>query len=346
MVLSLSPSAHCAENLLDSERRLAQAKKIVVMINGKMKDVPCFGSGIAFGWGVGRLYIATARHVVRKDPDDTGDSSRIDATDITVEFSLMPGEKFSAKLLGDYRDSKENDLAVLAVPNVDSLGLKKEFFPFAIIDESPDFTFGDNLHSIAQPNGQRWTLNAMPYKYKDEHTSDYEFEVSALPPGVSGGALFTTELKLVGMIKRKNVSDGVALRIDRMIEILKSWGYPVHLSKWQVKDALGITNINIVKPPQNSKFFRFDGLSFKVCDSCEDTAVFCDRWVHDIESLDGKRVRTYPLKDAPDKDFLNELVQAAGGKPMQVPYSELYVALQTGVVNCVMISQPFVDRLP
>ncbi|BBO75788.1 hypothetical protein DSCW_32050 [Desulfosarcina widdelii] len=335
-----------ADSALNSERRVKQAKKIVAMISGEFKDAPCVGTGIVFGAANNRLYIATARHIVRKDPNFSGESAVEDAHNIKVEFSQLPGEKFTAKLLSDYREAKETDLAVLVVTHAESLGLTRQLFPFAIIDENTDMAWGDSLHAITHEKGQKWSLNAIPFKFKKKRLADYEFEATNLPPGSSGGALFTTDLKLIGMIKRSNLNDGIALRIDSMTAILKNWGLPVSLRQWRAKDALGIKNTQIITLTKKSRFFHPDGLSFSACDICKETVVFCDRWVHELEDLKDKRVRIVSLKEADNPDILQEVVTAAGGKPFKIPFAELYPSLEKGVIQCVMTDVQYIDRLP
>ena len=87
-------------------------------------------------------------------------------------------------------------------------------------------------------------------------------------------------------------------------------------------------------------------MSFRACDRCKETVVFCDRWVHELEDLKDKRVRIVVLKEADNPDLLEEIVTVAGGKPVKMPFAELYPALQKGVVQCAMTGSQYIDRLP
>jgi hypothetical protein len=249
-------------------------------------------------------------------------------------------------LLSDYRGAKEIDLAVLVIRNAGSLGLTQNIFPFAMVDENVNLNWGDSLHSVSYAKGQKWSLNAIPYKFKKKQFTDYEFEANNLAPGTSGGALFTTELKLVGLVKRTNINDGIALAMDSLLEALKSWGLPVSLRKWRPEDALGIKDSKQVTLKKSSRFLFRDGLSFRACDICEETVVFCDRWVHELADLKDRRVRIFPLKEADNPDILEEVVSAAGGEPVKLPFAELHPALEKGVVRCAMTGSQYIDRLP
>ena len=336
-------AAAAEEAAVESLKRQEQARKIVVLVTAHFDTQPSYGAGVVVGAGTNRLYIATARHVVRVDSEFGGDTE--DATRIDVELALLPGESITAKLLPDRRGSKDNDVAILMIRGLDELDIEEHRFPFSIVGNPEKMKRGDNLFAISQPGGKRWVMNVAPYRLERLGTATIDFNTQRVPDGSSGGGLFDDQLRLVGMVNR----DHVAIRIDSMMNLLKSWKYPLDLGPWRVVDAFGVTHQKTISLPRDkrvSHFFHPTGLNFIACEDCESTSVFCDRWVNELEDLENKKVRVYSLKDSDEPDILTQLVEAAGGKPLPIAFNETYPALETGVIDCLMTSPKGIDRLP
>src|SRR2546423_7152773 len=94
-------------------------RQIVPKIEAKVNGGTRIGAGIIVGRANGRVYVATANHVVRDDQP---------ATSVTVTFGNLPGEEFSANVLSPLPTTL--DLAVIAIPDNK---LPKDFFPTKIL---------------------------------------------------------------------------------------------------------------------------------------------------------------------------------------------------------------------
>ena len=61
-----------------------EVKPLLVMIDGRLKEIGVFGAGIILGVRSDRLYIATANHVVRKGTHQI--------ENLRVQLKFLPGE--------------------------------------------------------------------------------------------------------------------------------------------------------------------------------------------------------------------------------------------------------------
>jgi hypothetical protein len=189
------------------------------MVKCRVGDDDSYGAGIIFGAQSGRLYIATANHVVR--------STENDAKDIKVEIKSRPGEWFPAKLL-DNADGGL-DLAVLSLEDpISSVGQTS----IQVLGEPESLSRGDFAYHVGFPRMRPWYVNTTPDTISRISTESIFFESNTVDKGDSGGTLLNNAGELVGMIKEYQPPEGVAVRIDRVAAKLKEWGYPVRLYKF------------------------------------------------------------------------------------------------------------------
>jgi outer membrane protein assembly factor BamB len=194
-------------------------KQLVVMIRGKLADVDVIGAGIIVGIDQDRIYIVTANHVVRQGP-------QTEMTGLKVLLKWLPGEWTDAKLLADF--DADLDVAVISVPGARSLILNRRLL-FDRLGSEPQRK--DQVYTIGFPGGQQW-FSRVTADIVSGSTSDLiTFETTFLQPGSSGGALVNANWEIVALVKQDQPPNGVAVRIDRVIEKLTQWSYPNRLAK-------------------------------------------------------------------------------------------------------------------
>jgi S1-C subfamily serine protease len=194
--------------------------ELIVMIAADLDSERRIGAGIVVGVSGGRLYIVTANHVVRHGTQQ--------ARTLGVTFRSLPGEPAAAKLLSDFDEGL--DLAVLAVDS-GGLGIKTRSLPFDRLGDANVLYRGDPVYAVGQPNGVRWRVSATPDRMSRKAADSIYFESSSVAPGHSGGGLLNGRWQLVGMIRGDQTPEGEAVRLSRVIERLKEWGYPVNLGR-------------------------------------------------------------------------------------------------------------------
>ena len=205
-----------------------EAKQLIVMIEGKMRGEAVIGAGIIIGSGADRLYIATANHVVRQG------TNRLEQVRVRLKF--LPGEDVKAEILRDF--DRTLDLAVLRVKGVKELAIAVDEIPFRLLGAADELKRGDAVFSIGYPRGVRWQVNVSPDRISENLGDSLAFESQLVANGHSGGGLFNKDWALVGMITADQPPNGVATRIDGVLEQLRRWGYPVKLTRQVSKTPL------------------------------------------------------------------------------------------------------------
>jgi osmotically-inducible protein OsmY len=197
-----------------------QARRLVVMVDGRFEDEATRGAGIVIGtWG-DRLYLATAYHVVRRD----GAVAR----DVTVRLLTVPGQRFPATVL-EHAD-RWLDLAVLSVVGERGQPPGIAGIPFASLGAPRELKLGDPLFAVGNPLGTAWGDNLTPYLFRKSDGDQFAFEALSIQVGHSGGGVFDRGWRLVGMVVRDEPPDAVALSIERIVGRLADWGYPIALT--------------------------------------------------------------------------------------------------------------------
>jgi outer membrane protein assembly factor BamB len=195
-----------------------QVKRLVVMIRGKLAEAEIIGAGIIVGATPDRVYVATANHVVRQG------TTAANALEVLLKW--LPGEWKPATVLPDA--DANDDLAVVAIGDAATVASARRNLAFA--RRAGGVKPLDQVIAVGYPAGQAW----MPRITRDpvsEVTSDtVRWEASYLERGHSGGALVNGNWDIVGLVKHDRPPVGVAIHIDRVVERLKQWGYPVTLT--------------------------------------------------------------------------------------------------------------------
>ncbi len=101
--------------------------------------------------------------------------------------------------------------------------------PFQRLGAADGLKRGDEVFTIGQPRGRSWQVNVNPDRISANTGDNLTFESILIANGHSGGGLFNKDWELVGMIARDAPPEGMAVRIDRVLDQLKRWRYPVDL---------------------------------------------------------------------------------------------------------------------
>jgi len=197
-----------------------EAKDLIVMVRCELGGTETYGAGIIVGTRSDRLYIATANHVVRKGIHD--------AEDLRVELRSLPGESIEANLL-DYAD-EDLDLAVLNVAGLSQHHISLDGLRFDVLGNAEGLQKQDPVFHVGNRSGYKWRPNLKADLISEVLATELRFESSLIAPGSSGGGLFDERWNLVGLVRADHPPDGVAIRIDRVLERLEGWGYPVDLT--------------------------------------------------------------------------------------------------------------------
>jgi len=195
-----------------------QLKQLVVMLQVKLGDRTFNGAGIIFGQRGDQLYILTAKHVVREGLSQ--------AESVRVRFKWLPGESKDGKVLDDADDSL--DLAVLAVSGAGSLSLPT--MAWNALASPSRIKPGQDVVPIGFPDGRAWFTPQLRSKVQEVSGQFIEFQ-GDLHAGNSGGALVTDDWSIVALVSQIRPPTNQSTRIDRVVEKLKEWGYPVSLTE-------------------------------------------------------------------------------------------------------------------
>jgi hypothetical protein len=198
----------------------ARCWNLVVQIEGKEIDgKPVLGSGIIFGYKEDALYIATAKHVVRRE------LSQLAGLRVRTK-SLLPGETLAATLTSD--STPELDLAVLVVRDIQKYRIPLEKIPFDRVGKPQSLRANEKVYALGLPITQA-DEPLQADEFVEAAVSKLLFRSKTVREGYSGGALFNPNWQLVGMIRADDPPFAHAIAIDQILAELKDWGYPVNL---------------------------------------------------------------------------------------------------------------------
>jgi hypothetical protein len=201
-----------------SEDASEAARKLVVVVRGSLDGTDVLGGGLIVGMGQDRLFIATANHVVRQGVKT--------AERLRVRFRWLP-ESFEASLLEDVDPTL--DLAVLSVRGLAQLAIGEAALSFDQLGDVRATKRGAPVYSVGHPRGTLWRIGVTPERVSQISGEAILFESSVLLPGHSGGGLVDDHGRLLGMIRKDLQPDGDAVIMDRVIERLREWNYPIAL---------------------------------------------------------------------------------------------------------------------
>ena len=194
-----------------------KTKPLVVMIKGTLADEDTIGAGFIVGTANDRLYIATANHVVRRGGNEM--------KGVRVLFDWLPGEWIEAKLL-DSADSNL-DLAVLAVENLKRLSA--DHLAFDRLAPAPP-TVQQGVFFIGYGGGTAWHTRRAVDAISRVSGETIHFQSAFLVQGDSGGVLVTEDWRILGMLRSDQAGEANALAVQRILDKLREWNFPVTLS--------------------------------------------------------------------------------------------------------------------
>ncbi len=189
---------------------------LIAMVSGQFGSSAVFGAGIVFGRAKDRLFIATANHVVRRGPEVAA---------LQVRLRPWPERRFPAKV--EEHADRDLDLAVLRLEDLQ--GIDVCALALDRMGDTNTLQRGSGVYPMGNPNGVPWGLPVQADRIADVHGAEIAFQSALIAMGHSGGGLLNSQAQLVGMIRADEPPYGLAIRLDKVLETLRAWGYPVHL---------------------------------------------------------------------------------------------------------------------
>jgi hypothetical protein len=221
--------AGCISTLLNASAAGAQggnvpdeAKAFVVHVESYFpgSGVPEQGAGIVFGAAEGILYVATAGHVVQRDT--------VVARDIWLRS--FGGDSIRATLAHPSTDTLV-DLAVLSVGTDPSRLPTWQPQSWDRQGDVRSLRSDDPVNPVGCPQGDCWRAPAPADRVVGKLDLAILFQSFFVGPGSSGGALFNGSWEVVGMVIKDAPPLATAIPIDRLLEQLRIWRYPVMLRR-------------------------------------------------------------------------------------------------------------------
>jgi hypothetical protein len=189
-----------------------------------------FGAGLVVGRTPERTVIVTALHVVANEAGDL-------APEITIEFRTRRGRFYSASASPQYVD-RVLDLAVLLVEH-DRAGVTPDVLEGsarAALSPTPTVQLmGANVSLIGAMNHQRWARGPQTDIVVRATAQQVRVRSGEAAAGASGGGIFDSFGRLLGMASRIDSASGELLVIP-MSEVtarLRRWGMPTTLETTQ-----------------------------------------------------------------------------------------------------------------
>jgi hypothetical protein len=193
------------------------AKDAIVMIRTQLPGGTQMGAGIIVATTQREVYVVTANHMVRRGGV---------ASSIELQFASAPGRWVTASLL-DFRDV-DLDLAAVVTPlpqNFNAASLKTVLAapPRQLRREMDVFALG-------YPRERAWNLPVLADKIATTTAYRIVFQSSFVQPGNSGGALLDACGRIVGMVIETDPPEATAVRIESVLDAVKSWNLPTQPS--------------------------------------------------------------------------------------------------------------------
>lgn len=189
--------------------------RVVVMIQSSAGGQ---GSGIVFNKTGSYLYIVTANHVVR---DQYGSAYG----GVKVLFNQDPGKQYDGEVLDDYDANLD-----LAVVRVVSTTLQGESFPFSILGDAAGVTAGAEVYEIGWVADTKWNRNFNPDRVGLPAAATVDIQTSFVDSGASGGPVVDTQGHILGMVRKVEGHNALALLTAAIVATLRAWHYEVSLS--------------------------------------------------------------------------------------------------------------------
>jgi hypothetical protein len=201
------------------------ARDLVVKVNswfddGRELEV---GSGVIVGADRDRIYIVTARHVIRRGQE---------AAVSYVSMAKFPDDSVLAVASDSSR--RGIDIAVLVIPRTSS---KADLPRFDRLGVPRRLKFGDLVSPMGCPQGECWGVPVPADHVVGLDRQGIFFQSGFVKGGSSGGALFNLHWEIVGIVTEDQPPRANAVSIDQALDLVRVWGYPVQLRRAKVPRA-------------------------------------------------------------------------------------------------------------
>ncbi|MGH2608683.1 MAG: S1 family peptidase [Tepidiformaceae bacterium] len=196
---------------------------------------PEVGAGIIVASTSRFLYIATAGHVVRRGP------TRV--RDVRVVFPAARSDSVRATLHANVDTLL--DLAVLSVPYGSVKASVRTALEFDRRGAVRSLKSGDPVSPVGCPKWKCWEVPARPDQVLYVMGEELAIQSSFVSTGSSGGGLFNAQWEVVGMMVMSDAPRGYAISIDRVIDQVQAWRYPVDLKKTSIPRAGYRTSVGV-----------------------------------------------------------------------------------------------------
>ena len=199
------------------------ASQLIVMIDATALGESRFGAGIVFGIENDRLFVATANHVVRAPNGQTF----VPSEEAYARFYSAQEREVPVRVLPMF--DPDLDLAVVAIDGVADNWLDIITFPFQLLGTSDTLQWGSGVHPIGYPERYPWGTPVKPDRVS-RVDDGIIFQSNYLRAGHSGGGLFDTRWRLVGMVTEEPKPPlSRAVPIEKILARLREWHLPVSL---------------------------------------------------------------------------------------------------------------------
>ncbi len=190
-----------------NQAQLDEAKKNIVRITAyKPDNVVETGSGIiAWSHKDGTCLIITALHVV----DET---EKLEVMFYGDRTTILPAQRIE-------KIDRDKDFTAIIVKNVQNA---EELKPLKIVSDTTVKEM-DKVYTIGHPGESEWYSSSGEIR-KSEDILYFAFTGESIEQGNSGGGLFDDQSNLIGIVMSKGERHGKTLKINRALELLKSWG--------------------------------------------------------------------------------------------------------------------------
>ncbi len=178
------------------------------------------GSGVIVGADRDRIYIVTARHVIRRGEQ-------------TVVTYVSRANSPDDSVLAVVSDSSRRgiDIAVLAIPRASSRGALPRLDRLGAPHR---LKFGDQVSPMGCPQGECWGVPVPADRVVGVDRQGIFFQSGFVKGGSSGGALFNQYWEVVGIVTEDQPPRANAVSIDQALDLVRAWGYPVQLRRAKV----------------------------------------------------------------------------------------------------------------
>jgi WD40 repeat protein len=229
-ILVLAAAATFPQNTMAqktlSEARGASTSQVVML---SPNNNGC-AAGIVVGYDDKSVYIATAAHVIPDNSVGTRPS-------VTVRFYGVQGTR-QGTFFPKVEPRSTGDLAVVLIARDKVVDKVLDGLNFSMLSPTASVSVNDPVESIGCFGGSFWATGSdetlLPSDQKYFHIQ------SNVNEGQSGGGLFNQSWELIGMPLDAGVNQISARPIATILDDLRTWGVPVHLTVRPLKDrAMG-----------------------------------------------------------------------------------------------------------